>query len=148
MTENKKPNAPDIKMLMVSNVFFRTMTFEKKGDTSGRMHQHVYDHVNFLAQGSVEVDINGEKTVYTAPSYIYISRHHRHRFTALEDGTISVCIHAIRDDSGDIMSTDIIPAGAMTPQEFTRYLRQEHGQDWQRPKGNPYDSGTHEFPDQ
>lgn len=148
MTENTQGNAPDIHMLMVSNVFFRTMTFKNAGDTSGLMHQHVYDHVNFLAQGSVEVDLDGEKTVYHAPSYIFIGRQHRHRFTALEANTISVCIHAIReDDSGDVIDPAIIPQGAVSPQEFTRRLRRDHGMKWQRPRGNPYDAGTTEFPE-
>lgn len=143
--ENKTnpANMPDIEMLMVSNVFFRTMTFKKAGDTSGKMHKHVYDHVNLLAQGSVELEVNGEKTIYHAPSYIFIDRDHFHKMTALEDNTISVCIHAIRDDdSGDILDQSILPKGVLSRNEFTKTLRKQ-GIEWQRPRiSNPYDRGT------
>jgi quercetin dioxygenase-like cupin family protein len=141
-------NMPDIGMLMVSNVFFRTMTFKKAGDSSGKMHKHVYDHVNLLAQGSVELEVDGEKTVYTAPSYIFIHRDHRHRMTALEDNTIAVCIHAVRDDaSGDILDQSILPEGVRSRKEFTQILRQQ-GIEWQRPRvKNPYDQGTAEEDD-
>ena len=141
--KNKTPNLPDIDMLMVSNVFFRTMTFKKAGDSSGKMHKHVYDHVNLLAQGSIELEVNGEKTVYTAPSYIFIDRDHFHKMTALEDNTVSICIHAIRDDdSGDILDQTIVPKGVLPRKEFTKELRKQ-GIEWQRPRiDNPYDNGT------
>jgi quercetin dioxygenase-like cupin family protein len=147
-TKTNLANMPDIGMLMVSNVFFRTMTFKKAGDTSGKMHKHVYDHVNLLAQGSIELEVDGQKTIYTAPSYIFIHRDYGHRMTALEDNTISVCIHAVRDDdSGDILDQAILPKGVNTRKEFTQILRQQ-GIEWQRPRiKNPYDQGTVEEDD-
>jgi hypothetical protein len=139
-------NLPKIEMLMISNVFFRTMIFDKAGKTSGNMHKHHYDHVNLLTKGSLELEVNGVKTIYTAPSYIFIHKEHRHRMTALEDDTMAICIHAIRDDiHEDIIDPSIIPPGIFTPIEYKKILKDQGITRQKAANRNPYTDGTVEF---
>jgi hypothetical protein len=51
-------NAPDIKIIAVSNVFSRLMHFNKAGDIEvGQTHP--YDHATLVSSGSVRVDVLG-----------------------------------------------------------------------------------------
>jgi quercetin dioxygenase-like cupin family protein len=107
---------PKTKFSCVSNLWVRMMHFEKAGDCN-EGHKHNFDHVTLLSKGSVEVDVEGQKTVFKAPHMIYITAEKRHFLTALEDDTVASCIHALRSGKReeDILDPDIIPAGVTNP---------------------------------
>jgi quercetin dioxygenase-like cupin family protein len=88
------------------------MNFAKAGDCN-EGHLHNYDHITLLSKGSVEVDVEGQKTVFKAPHMIYIAKGKRHFLTALEDDTVASCIHALRtgEREEDILDPSMIPAG-------------------------------------
>ena len=92
---------PEIKILAVSNVYCRLMNFNKAGDFE-QGHYHSYDHGTLLAKGKLLVektDDAGNVTsakVFTAPTFLFIEKDHRHVLTALEDNTVATCIHALR----------------------------------------------------
>ena len=104
--------APEIKIAVISNVWIKLMKFVKTGDFVPG-HKHTFDHGTVLSQGSVEVDIAGEKTTFTAPTIIYIQKGLVHKITALEPNTVVLCIHGLRgaDTTQDIISEDMIPKG-------------------------------------
>jgi quercetin dioxygenase-like cupin family protein len=64
-------------------------------------HQHSFDHLSYLASGTVEVDVEGQKTVYIGPAGINIKAHKSHKITALSSGVLWLCIHAIPDELRD-----------------------------------------------
>lgn len=107
---------PDTKMTCVSNLWLRQMHFTKAGDRN-EGHVHNFDHVTLLAKGSVEVDVEGQKTIFAAPHMIYIAKGKRHFLTALEDGTVAYCVHALRtgEREEDILDPSMIPAGVDSP---------------------------------
>lgn len=107
-------NEPTIQMCLISNVWIKLISF-KKGDVM-EGHKHIFDHPHLLTQGSVEIDIEGEKTTFKAPHIIFIQKDKIHSITALEDNTVGACIHAIRDgnDIGDIIDPSMIPNGVDT----------------------------------
>lgn len=92
---------PEIKILAVSNVFCRLMHFKNAGDQEIG-HYHTYDHGTLLAKGKLLVektDDDGNVTFskeFTAPTFMFIEKDHRHIITALEDDTVATCIHALR----------------------------------------------------
>lgn len=104
---------PKIALGCVANLFSRQMVFEKAGDME-QGHAHNFDHLTLLAKGKLLVRIADQVTEFEAPTMIYIKADIEHELTALVDGTIAYCIHALRekDGSGDIISPDIIPNGA------------------------------------
>lgn len=104
--------APKTTMACVSNLWVRMMHFEKTGDCN-EGHEHNYDHITLLSKGSVEVDVEGQKTVFKAPHMIYIMAGKRHFLKALEDGTIASCLHALRtgEREEDILDPSMIPTG-------------------------------------
>ena len=105
---------PDTKMTCVSNLWLRQMHFIKTGDKN-EGHVHNFDHVTLLARGSVEVDVEGQKTTFKAPHMIYIQKGKRHFIEAMEDGTVAYCVHALRDkDTEEILDPDQIPLGVET----------------------------------
>jgi len=105
--------SPDIKIMAVSNVYSRMMHFAKAGDIE-LGHYHTYDHGTLLGAGSLKLEIlnddgtTKEEKVYHAPQMILIKKEFKHRLTALEDDTVAVCIHALRDVEGELIPVDAI----------------------------------------
>ena len=104
---------PEIKIIAVSNVYCRSLHFKNTGDIETG-HYHSYDHGTLVSSGKLLVEmIRDDGTVisskeFISPSFIFISKLCRHRLTALEDNTIAVCIHAMRDIEGNILSPDFL----------------------------------------
>jgi quercetin dioxygenase-like cupin family protein len=106
---------PEVQLTCVSNLFMRSMHFKHAGDIE-QGHAHVFDHVSLLTAGSAKVTVNGVSKVFTAPHAIFIRRDWMHEIEALEDHTIMICIHALRNGerAEDIVDPDsyIISPGA------------------------------------
>jgi len=102
-----------IKIIAISNLYARCMYFENKGDIE-LGHCHTYDHGTLISSGSVLVEMldDDNKVIgarpFVAPSFVFISKLRRHRITALEDKTVAVCMHALRDVDGNILSSDFL----------------------------------------
>lgn len=103
---------PSISIGCVANLFSKQIHFKNKDDVE-EGHTHPFDHLTLLAYGSLEITVNGEKTVYKAPHMIYIHKDYEHKLRALEDNTVAYCIHALRDGNGvdDIIDPDMVPNG-------------------------------------
>lgn len=101
---------PVTDLKLVDNVFVKMHRFLKAGDTH-QGHAHVFDHITLLATGRVLMKHDNGEQEFTAPHLIVTPKGITHQFTALEDGTVFCCIHAIRDGSevDDIASQDITP---------------------------------------
>lgn len=93
------------------------MSFGAAGDEE-LGHTRPFDHLTLIAKGSFEVEVNGERTVYTAPAMVYIRAEYVHRLKALEDGSIAYCIHGLRDlDKSDDPSPSF---DNLSPREYLR----------------------------
>ena len=104
---------PKLQIGSVANVFSRQMHFEKAGDFE-MGHTHDFDHLTLLASGSLRITVDGQITDYKAPHMIYIHKDVNHELLALEDNTVTYCIHAIRDgETGDILDPAMIPKGVV-----------------------------------
>lgn len=103
---------PKIGISCVANIFSRMMLFEKAGDIE-QGHAHRFGHLTLLSKGSLSVKVNDKETIFDAPYMIYIEKDVEHELTALEDGTLAFCIHALRDGNGvdDIIDPESIPNG-------------------------------------
>lgn len=101
---------PSVSINCVANVFFKQLHFEKAGDIEIG-HKHCFDHVTLLANGSLEVNVDGESTIYKAPQMIFVHKDFVHELKALEDNTVAYCIHALRDGDGvnDIIDPNSVP---------------------------------------
>ena len=103
---------PEVKIGCVSNLYSRMMHFKEIGDCE-QGHTHPFDHLTLLASGSVEVELEGNKTTYVAPQMIFIKAEKVHKLTALAPDTVAYCIHALRvgERVEDILDPDMIPKG-------------------------------------
>lgn len=102
---------PINKFTCVSNLWLRQMYFEKAGDAN-EGHEHNYDHITLITNGSVRVHVEDKVTDFKAPQMVYIQSGKSHFIEALEDGTVAYCVHALRDkDTGDILDPNQIPDG-------------------------------------
>lgn len=97
---------------LISNLWVKQMLFQKTGDCHPG-HKHNFDHQTLLAKGSVEINVNGKKTVFNAPSIIFIKAGLRHGMIAMEDDTIVYCVHPLRDGEQveDIIAPENVPNG-------------------------------------
>lgn len=104
---------PETRMTVATNLWLRQMFFKNAGDQN-EGHQHDHDHMTLLANGSINVHVEGKVTKFSAPHMIFIAKGKRHFIEALEDGTIAYCVHALRNkESADseILDPDQIPDG-------------------------------------
>jgi len=102
------------------NIWVRSHKLNKDQDNGGG-HVHHFDHITLLISGKVQVEVEGQTPkIFTAPKFIVIKKEHKHRFLALEDGTVYYCVFALRDIDGnvtDIYSGDNSPYGALDENE-------------------------------
>jgi len=61
-------------------------------------HSHNYDHLSYLASGSVEVTVDGKVQKYSAPTALLIKAHKQHTITALTRDVVWLCLHKIPDE--------------------------------------------------
>lgn len=103
------------------NVWVRSHTYRKAGDTNGGGHYHRFDHVTLLVKGSIKVEIENEEiTRFSAPTFVIINKDKKHKITALEDDTVYYCVFALRDIDGevsDIYSGDNSPYHNISDEE-------------------------------
>ena len=104
---------PDISIFAVSNVYSRIMHFKQAGDVE-LGHYHTYDHGTLISAGSIQLDILDDECkilqskIVKAPQMILIKKDKRHRLTALENNTVAVCIHALRDVEGELLPVETL----------------------------------------
>jgi len=104
---------PDLKIGVISNVWIKLMKFNKTGDYIPG-HKHTFNHASILSAGSVEVEVDSNKTTFIAPAIIYIEKDKQHKITALEPNSVVSCIHGLRDadKTDDLITEDMVPKGA------------------------------------
>jgi quercetin dioxygenase-like cupin family protein len=100
------------------------MHFASSGDQEIG-HKHPYNHLTLLAKGSLTVGVNGEETSFVAPHMIYIKANTVHMLTAQSDNTVAYCIHALREESGDIIDPNMVPAGVEVFDVLSRLTTQD-----------------------
>jgi len=110
---------PEIALSCVSSVYVRQIHFLKSGDVETG-HEHCFDHQTLIAKGSVQIEVDGVKTVFKAPHIAFIKKGLVHELTAMEDDTVCYCIHALRDGDnvGDIIDPTSIPLGCGSVDAF------------------------------
>jgi hypothetical protein len=122
---------PTIEIFAVSNVYTRIMNFKKAGDIEIG-HYHTYDHGTLISSGSIKLEILGENLetietkIYKAPRMVLIKKEFKHRLTALEDNTVAVCIHALRDVEGELLPVETIEEVIHTTPDEDRKALIEH----------------------
>lgn len=136
MSENNNP--PSIQIMAVSNVYIRSMIFEKKGDTEIG-HKHPYHHGTMLSSGSLLVKTEKGMKIFNAPSLIFIDKDLTHELIALEDNTVANCIHALRDVEGELIPPETIPEGvdAFSDHEKLNHFLLQKGIVRTKPMGFP-----------
>jgi len=99
---------PKVKIGSTDGLYIHAMCFEKAGDENIG-HSHDYDHHNLIARGRVKVEVEKRTTEIGEFELVFIKRGLVHKFTALEDNTIAVCLSKIKeeDEAGDILG--IVP---------------------------------------
>lgn len=69
-----------------------------------RGHQHKFDHVSLLVEGTVEVNVEGKPPkLFTAPTFIVIRKNHNHVFKAIDGRAVWYCVFALRDIDGEVI---------------------------------------------
>lgn len=94
------------------NIWTRELNLKKGESKAG--HKHNFDHLHFLAQGSVEIRVydKTEKTKilfkgqYDAPSWIKVPKEHFHDIIGLADESVGYCIQAIHNEKEEVVATD------------------------------------------
>ncbi len=75
-------------------------------------HTHKFDHLSVLAQGSIELIVDGEKSTVHAPACLTIAAGKHHGVKSLTD-VVWYCIHATEctdeDEVDDVIIADVDP---------------------------------------
>lgn len=109
---------PAIQEVCVSNVYVRMLEFDKNDIETHK--EYPFDHLALLTNGSAEVKIDGMTTNFFAPKIMFIPKNKVHSITALEEGTLIFCIHAIRNGEKieDIVNPTILPDDSKSILEY------------------------------
>jgi len=87
-------------------------------------HKHKFDHLSILASGSIEMMVDGERSVLHAPACITIAAHKHHGVKSLTD-VVWYCIHATEcTDENDIDDVLIIDGNVKEAQELAECLKE------------------------
>lgn len=109
--DDKAETDVKVSLAFVDNIWVRQMEFNN--GASNTPHYHSHDHLSLLAHGSVECDVDGNKTIFHAPAMILITKDQLHKFTALSDDVVIYCVHGMRDkNTGDLIDSNMIPKGS------------------------------------
>jgi mannose-6-phosphate isomerase-like protein (cupin superfamily) len=85
-------------------------------------HAHKHDHLSVLAKGSVELIVDGTRSVLHAPACLTIKAGKHHGVRSLTD-VIWYCIHATEcTDEHDVDEIVIAPVDAKQVREIAHYL--------------------------
>jgi hypothetical protein len=111
--DGKAMDACQAKVKTYGNIWTREVYFKKAGEIK-KGHKHEFDHLHFVASGSVKISVydanDKDKPIliknYTAPAWIKVPKEHFHDIVALEDETRGYCIQAIVNKDGDVVDTD------------------------------------------
>jgi hypothetical protein len=120
-------------LIAVSNVFIKFMTFENVGDENSG-HYHTYDHATLITSGRVRYELldglDGaviSSKEFTAPDAVFVDKNHCHRMVALEPGTTTACIHALRSVDSELIPPESFIDPLITPdaQGFYEFVRKK-----------------------
>ena len=95
------------------NIYMKEMKFADNATYCG--HHHDYDHITLVASGRVrvkfgavpEAGIEEEIKEYTAVTTFVTRSFREHEITALDPDTVVYCVHALRDQNGEVIIPDI-----------------------------------------
>lgn len=97
---------------VIGNFMRRLNPLPKKGDITGN-HEHHFDHMSFVANGSIRVvarDLVGNilwENDFVARDPVrdcfLVKKEVRHEITALEDDTLFYCMYSHRTPQGDVV---------------------------------------------
>jgi len=89
-------------------------------------HAHKHDHFSILAQGSVELMVDGVKSIITAPACLTIEAGKHHGIKTLTD-VVWYCVHATDClDENEIDAVLIQPTDATVANAIAQELVKEH----------------------
>jgi quercetin dioxygenase-like cupin family protein len=98
------------------------MIFHLAGDVV-ETHGHTFDHCTLLAAGRLKVEHGGEVEIIDRPGFVWIAKGVEHRLTALDPGTVAVCLHALRHEDGRaVLREEAAGLSAYEILELTRRL--------------------------
>jgi hypothetical protein len=106
--QTKAPRHMEGDIKIVDNVFVKMIPLTSKGYTT-HGHAHTYDHITLLSVGRVLMKHDNGQREFTAPCLIVTPKGISHEFVSLEDFSLLCCIHALRDENGEIISSETDP---------------------------------------
>ena len=114
MTNKNKDINMEVNHAYQHNIYLKEMKFPDAGTTYCG-HHHDYDHVTLVASGRVSVKFGAvpaagipeETREYSAVSMFVTRSFREHEITSLEPNTTVCCVHALRDENGEVVFPEI-----------------------------------------
>lgn len=109
--QKNKGNGVKTRHIYQHNIYLKEMTYPTAG-MSYHGHHHDFDHVTMIASGGVrvvfgaipEMGIPEETREYRAVDMFVTRSFREHTITSLEPNTVVCCVHAIRNEEGEIIN--------------------------------------------
>jgi len=114
----------------VINHYFSSGVYAKETRISAGQvlvqHAHKYDHMSILAEGQVEILVDGNRDVLYAPALLTIEANKHHGIKALTD-VVWYCIHATNCvDEDEVDNVLIAPGDISAAQTIASELQKEY----------------------
>lgn len=85
-------------------------------------HKHAYDHLSYLVSGSVEVLVDGVRSVLTGPAGLTVKANKHHGVKSLTDA-VWLCIHATDCSDADEVDSVLVVPGDEQQEEIAEALQ-------------------------
>jgi hypothetical protein len=90
----------------IGGVYAKELTMDSIMDCV-TSHKHNYDHMSILATGSVEINVDGVRSIVIAPAVLNIAAGKRHSVTPLETPVKWFCIHRTDVTDPDLVDNEL-----------------------------------------
>ena len=84
---------PRIQHHFSQGLYAKQVTLTTMADAMNQ-HEHTFDHLSILSHGQVIVDVDGHRTLHTAPAVLNITAGQRHLIIPTQLPVTWFCIHA------------------------------------------------------
>ena len=87
-------------------------------------HKHKHDHLSILASGSIELMVDGARSIIHAPACLTVEANKHHGVKSLTD-VVWYCIHATEcTDADEIDEVLIVPGDVAQAQKLAQCLKE------------------------
>lgn len=108
---------PVVRQTKIGNVLIKMLHFVTPEDAEPEV-SHKHDYTLLIAKGKVNVVVNGEDNIFTAPHIVYAKSDTEYKLQAVTENSVVYGVYALREANGLLFDVDMVPNGTEALKEI------------------------------